>query len=70
MLDTFAKRLEWIRRERGMTRHELAEASGVSYGSIFNYESGTYEPALRAAALLADTLCVSLDWLTGRDCDA
>ncbi len=50
--------LEHRREELGLTRRQLADASGVSYPYISKIESGEREPALKAIRKLAPVLDV------------
>jgi putative transcriptional regulator len=42
-------RIQLLRTERGMSRHELAEAVGVHYQTIGYLERGEYSPSLHLA---------------------
>ena len=60
----FAKRIENLRRARGMTKFDLAEKAGLSGRGIHNIESGKQDRVLeKTVYLLADTLRVSYDEL-------
>lgn len=56
-------RLEQLRRERGLSRAELAKAAETTRVSIYRYEAGTRTPDLYAAQRLAKALGVTLDEL-------
>lgn len=49
-------RVERLRRERGLSRHQLAEAVGVHYQTVGYIERGEYSPSLRVALRLAGAL--------------
>ncbi|MEM9711311.1 MAG: helix-turn-helix transcriptional regulator [Actinomycetota bacterium] len=49
-------RVAKLRRERGLSRHQLAEAVGVHYQTIGYIERGEYSPSLRVALLVAEAL--------------
>lgn len=70
-LTGFAKNLKLIREKRNLTQRELAEKIGVSPQTISAYEKGGAEkgknPTLEKVIDIADTLCVTLDELCGRD---
>jgi transcriptional regulator with XRE-family HTH domain len=66
----FRERLKLLRLERGMTVRELAEASGVSVGTLNNYslENDTARlPTLTSAIAIAHALGVSV--AVFEDCD-
>lgn len=55
---------EW-REERGLTVQDLADALGVSRGSMGDYLHGRKEPSITRALLLAELLKVDVhqvDW--------
>lgn len=62
----FGKRLKEARKAAGLCQQELANILGVSCDSVRRLERSINMPALHTAVLMADTLGVSLDWLTGR----
>jgi putative transcriptional regulator len=49
-------RLEQIRINRGLSRHQLADTVGVHYQTIGYLERGEYSPSLSLALRLADAL--------------
>lgn len=61
------ERLAQIRKQRGLSQYELAEALGFSRGQISNYEQGTRRPDPATLQQIADYLHVSVDSLLGRD---
>jgi transcriptional regulator with XRE-family HTH domain len=61
-----AHRLWTARTRRSLSKAELARRSGVGESTIAQAEAATNVPQLDTAALLADALHISLDWLTGR----
>ncbi len=57
------------RVERGWTQEELARAAGVSRQTIHAIEKGGYEPSVRLALELAESLAApvgKLFWLSKR----
>ena len=54
-----------LRRERGMTQEQLAEAMGVSTASVSKWETGQTAPELTALMALADFFEVSVDTMLG-----
>ena len=59
----FPKRLAQLRKERGLTQKQLAEAIGVHYTQLRRYEAGSSQPTLEVLRALATTLRVSADVL-------
>jgi DNA-binding XRE family transcriptional regulator len=47
-------RLAILRAERGLSRHDLAEAIGVNYQTIGYLERGEYNPSLELAFRIAE----------------
>jgi DNA-binding XRE family transcriptional regulator len=56
----FSQRLRAFRLAAGLTRNELARASGVAAGSISDYEEGRREPKWRQMAKLIRALGAGL----------
>ena len=50
----YARAIETLRVRRGLTRHELAYASGVSYSYLCEIERGTKRPSADVLAKLAE----------------
>jgi transcriptional regulator with XRE-family HTH domain len=61
--DGFAGRLRDLRKQKGLSQTELAEAVGVHYTHIGRYERGKSRPAADTLKRLADALGVSGDYL-------
>jgi transcriptional regulator with XRE-family HTH domain len=59
------ERLQRIRRAKGLSQPQLAEAAQVPVSSLRNWEQGKRIPAFDTAARLAIALGVSLDELAG-----
>lgn len=51
------------RIDSGFSQEQLAEASGISLGSIRKYESAEVDMGLRNACKIADALSINLDQL-------
>lgn len=66
-MNSFKNSLRKIRKSKNMTQVELARKSGLTQVWICHFENGRREPSLRNLIKLADSLCVSLDLLTGRE---
>jgi transcriptional regulator with XRE-family HTH domain len=67
-MPTFGERLRELRQKAGLTQEALADASGLSLGSIRNYEQDVREPYWAGIFRLADSLGVSCDAF--KDCVA
>lgn len=68
MEQTFGERLRILRKRRGMTQGDLAQALGVSVQTMVRYESLSLEE-IRPARVkkIADALGVDVSELTGAD---
>ena len=67
MKSIFANRLREARQRKGWTINQMAEKVGIAVNSISGYERGKSEPTMFALTLLAETLDVTTDYLTGRE---
>jgi transcriptional regulator with XRE-family HTH domain len=63
--DTFAARLQALRRGAGLSQSQLARRAGLSVRTLQGWEAGRRVPSVEAAALLAAALGISLDRLAG-----
>ena len=63
----FGKRLNAIRKEKGVTAQQMAEMLHVTIRTYRNYESDTTSPSLGTLVQLADILGVTTDYLLCRD---
>lgn len=61
----FAKRLKELRREKGKTQKDLANAIGVGRTTICEYENGNIVPKQEGLLKIANYFNVSVDYLTG-----
>lgn len=59
-------RIRAARKLHGYSTEKLGQVSGVSVATISRAETGIHVPNLISAFCIAETLHVSLDWLTGR----
>ncbi len=50
-----------LRQERGWTQLELANRVGVTPSSVYNWESGKFEPKASQLRALARAFAVSMD---------
>jgi putative transcriptional regulator len=58
---TFAEKLRELREAKGLTEAQLAEASGVTYGSIHAYGLGRRKPSFHAVVKIARALGVTCE---------
>ena len=61
----FAERLKELRKERGMTREQVAAGAGMAPSSVGNYERGDSAPDVPGLLKLCASLNVSADYLLG-----
>jgi len=61
--DAIGRRIEMLRRDRGMTQAALAELVGCCPQNVSRMEAGCYLPRLDTLALYADALGVSMSSL-------
>jgi transcriptional regulator with XRE-family HTH domain len=65
----FATQLVRLRKQRGWTQQQLADALGLNLTQIKRYETSTSQPSLEALKKIALTLSVSLDSLVFSDAE-
>jgi transcriptional regulator with XRE-family HTH domain len=58
-------RLQQLRKEKDISRNELADKIGVHVNIVGRYERGEAKPSLDIVIKLAQTLGVSIDYLVG-----
>lgn len=69
-MSRFGEKLRYLRRKRGLTMRELADALGFkSHGFIGDLESGRKYPSLDLAVTVADYFGVTVDQLARDDVD-
>jgi transcriptional regulator with XRE-family HTH domain len=66
MLKILSERLVQCRKEAGLTQAQIAIYADITEKAYQNYEAMRREPRLEILVRVADTLGVSLDYLTGR----
>ena len=64
-LDRVGSRLKRVRKERGVTLHDLAERTGISTSTLSRLENGQRRPSLELLLPLAQAYRVPLDDLVG-----
>ena len=62
---TFGKRLLEVRKNKKISQDELAKKTNVHGAVIGRYERDEVKPSIEMAALIANALEVSLDYLVG-----
>lgn len=62
---TLAENIRAFRKERRLTQEQLAEAMGVTVGSVYKWETGQTIPELSMLVEIADFFGVSMDVLLG-----
>jgi transcriptional regulator with XRE-family HTH domain len=60
LLKTFGRSIRRLRKQRGLSQEDLAEASGMSRNYVSDIERGVRNPGLLALVALAKALKVSL----------
>lgn len=63
----FSKRLNELRKSKGISAQLLADYLHVGLRNYRKYESGDARPTMESLVLIADYLDVSLDYLLCRD---
>lgn len=63
---TFSQALSRLRREKGVSQRQAAQALEVSQALLSHYENGIREPGLAFVARACDYYQVSADYLLGR----
>lgn len=61
------ERIREIRMAKRISQVELANLLGVTKQSVSNWENDNIQPSIEMLAKIADTLCVSTDYLLDRD---
>lgn len=62
----FARRLQALREQRGLTQTQLGQRAGMAPAAISHFETAQRVPSLESFAKLVDALEVSADSLLGR----
>ena len=57
--------LQRMRKEKGMSQKELADALGVTQGTVSAWESGRWDPTVENLRAVAKVLGVTVDELIG-----
>ena len=59
-------RIAELRKENGLSQHQLAKALGTSQANLSRWEQGQNEPSIIECWKLADFFDVSIDIVCGR----
>lgn len=62
----FNERLQYLRKDRGLTQKDVSAVLGVKINTLAQYEKGNREPNFKTLCMLADYFNVSTDYLLGR----
>lgn len=62
----YAKRLQDLRKKKGLTQDELAEKLHTSRSRVSMYEQGKRQPDFEMQEAIADFFNVNIDYLFGR----
>jgi len=62
----FAERLKNLRKEKGLSQTELANALNLTQRKISYLETGQFEPDLEILWMVSDYFGVSCDYLIGK----
>lgn len=62
----FSNNLKKLRKERGLTQKELADALGIAKSTISMYENNNREPDFETEELIADLFNVDMNTLRGK----
>lgn len=65
--ETFPKRLQRLREQRGVSRRVLSELCGMNENQVARFEKGQRKPNQDALCALADYFDVSVDYLLCRE---
>ena len=69
IVETFAKRLIALRKEKRLTQTEMAEILNMSRSGFAGYETDGKEPSFESLCFLADFFDVTVEYLLGRSDD-
>lgn len=64
-MGTFGEKIKDLRKERGATQKDLAQALSVTVSTLSHWECDYQEPSFRDLATLANYFDVSTDYLLG-----
>ena len=67
---TMGERIKQLRKENGLTQTGLAEALGVTKGTVSTWETNSRTPGFDTLNMMSDMFHRSLDYIMGRSDDA
>lgn len=67
MKETFGKRFQRLRKEKGLTQQDIADNVGITFQSVSKWEQDINLPDVNALLTLSDILGVSVDELLGKE---
>lgn len=67
---TMGERIKQLRKENGMTQTVLAQALGVTKGTVSTWETNSRVPGFETLSAMSDMFQRSLDYIMGRSDDA
>lgn len=65
--EAFFENLKHMRKQRGLTQEQIAEALGVSCQAVSKWKMSASYPDIALLPIPVDYFCVSVDCLIGRD---
>lgn len=66
-MNTIAERIKFAMKVRNKKQIEIVRDTGISKGAFSSYLSGQYNPKLDKLQLIADSLDVDVNWLSGEN---
>ena len=63
LIMSLSRRLLTLRRDKGLTQQQMADAIGIHVNSLKKYEAGQAQPSLDALKKIAVTFHISTDFL-------
>ena len=65
-MKNYGKRLQNLRKDRGLTQDQLAEKLNITRSRLGMYEQGRRQPDFETQEAIADYFNVNIDYLFGR----
>ena len=66
-MSIFVERMQAVMREKNLRQADICKDTGIGKSSMSLYLSGRYEPKRKNLRLIARSLGVDPDWLSGQD---
>lgn len=67
---TMGKRIKELRKENGMTQTALAEALGITKGTVSTWETDTRTPGFETLSRMSDIFQKRIEYIMGKSDDA